>query len=200
MNYQRSCVNCKIEIKGDSSTLFCGCRKSDTSPTFETRLLLGRPPRRETQLQQTSASLDTHYAVYNGHILSDIFAPPQIPSKASTIPFPTSLWATYGGEDETEEFGKRNCTSRPFAPDDHANIKQNYPVQCHQEETQWWHFQWKDLKFTSNQPVWELVGYADENCKEEIYRSGPKDYGVCKRPGKLIEKISIVPLFNGDLI
>lgn len=73
-------------------------------------------------------------------------------------------------------------------------------VKCY-KPTVYWNDQFymsKVLQITA-EGMWEIEGFADEECKESVMKVYPEEKGTCKPVGeKLVKAIAVRPAFNGS--
>ncbi|KAJ4300928.1 hypothetical protein N0V90_003017 [Kalmusia sp. IMI 367209] len=155
-----------------------------------------------------------HIGVFSGHLLSDLKGPPEVPSKPSKYPWPSSLIYGVGGN-ATCPNSPHNAPNTDWCasvankctdtvPQDTSEINISYDgptsdctrafVYFNDPQS---YFSYSALKLIG-QGAWELVGYADEDCLEEVAIIGPEDMGKCRVQHPLLQAFRVRPAFNGD--
>jgi hypothetical protein len=159
------------------------------------------------------AFADEHISVYNGHLLSNFTGPPVVPKSPSPYPVPENFSFTVWGnftcpgargapaqydpckieEGSCEEKPRDQLGSNSFTLFG-AGIKCWVP-------TVYWpdQFYMAQALQIVGEGMWEVEGFADEECKESVVKVVPKEMGRCKPVGdRLVKAIAVRPAFNGS--
>lgn len=153
-------------------------------------------------------ALDEHIGIYSGHMLSDIKGAPTVPDSPSKYPWPSDRRWGLGGNATCPSpvdgwdwchnvaFGCSNQDPSDFR-DNHLSdlgpIPECFIPVVYAPD----HFTYNQLKLMGD-GAWELTGYADEQCKEEVIRILPDEMGTCNNLSTKVKAITLKPLFNGD--
>lgn len=133
-----------------------------------------------------------------------------VPKEPSKYPFPSTFKYGIGGI-ATCAPGSRIptwCASNAFACSDQAktDLSETQRLQYtfpHNEclrasyyflENIW---QFEKIKM-AGEGAWEMVGYADDNCTQELITIAPEQMGQCQSPSQLVKSLVVRPAFNGD--
>ncbi|KAF2688861.1 hypothetical protein K458DRAFT_385025 [Lentithecium fluviatile CBS 122367] len=203
-DYQSSCSNCTLLYSG--SVLSCECKPN-------------------TGAKQTSwLNLDDHIGIYLGHMLSDLYGPPTIPTTPSKYPFPSTPRYSVNGnltciDPEAPPAPTPTWPPPPSDGYDWCGPKGN-PKQCVDAATNstnlsgWLiengpvrecYVPWELEPAVFNQfqlkaeGAWELTGYADKKCQRKLITIGPEMRGLCHDlKGEFVRAYTARPLFDGD--
>ncbi|CAI6282730.1 unnamed protein product [Periconia digitata] len=188
--YYVTCAECKLVDGGSSLT--CQCR-----PNFGER-------------KETTLKLDEHISVYSGHLLSNLKGAPAVPKAPSRYPFPSNFAYGLGGNATCVPGSDRpdwcqsvayQCSNQDKTDfSETASIRYDFPHGSCFQASYWFDdkFQFDKVKIATAEGAWQLTGYTDSACGQEVVQISPEELGKCKSTPQLAKSFKVVPLFNGD--